>query len=669
MSHTAYIKQIIPPRERAKTLNAREWVLGLLADMLPRDQLAEAERAEAAYLMNFILPAARGPLDLHDIIDASSSGEKNLIGLLEPALPAPANIIALVLCYLVETDPMTGRCVAYLQQPMGGSRPTLSLLAAMIHNSGIHPADPSGNVMADIVRGEAVQLGILQVLNEGAPLPERTVCLHAPVILNMSGTRFSWPGARTAVDDPHPELPPSIAREADLQAQSLGHGSRDTLIIRSSSVREKKRAACHIAGALSRAALFIEDPDKALTGLGAVCEQKRLLPVLSYECGPGDQVKLPDIIGYTGPVLVLAGHEGTFETRTGQVTSWSIPLPTHEERKHLWDVHLGNTELSEQLAGDHIHGMDRIIELAGLARRQSIIRRKNTVGIEEVREAAWLRESKGLNSMAQLVKAEVTGKTLVVCPRTQRQLDLLEQRCRLRERLVDDLGITLKARYQMGVKALFLGPSGTGKTLAASWLANRLGIPLYRVDLAAITSKYIGETEKNLAQLLGQAEQEEVVLLFDEADSVFGKRTEIKDSNDRFANAQTNYLLQRIETYTGVVLLTSNSKARFDSAFTRRLDMMIEFPLPNPEERRAIWLSHLGTFHTLTKGNINQLAMQCDLAGGYIRNAVLTAAVMAKSRKESISFETLVHALADEYRKLGKQLAPTLKLLIQSDPP
>jgi len=113
-----------------------------------------------------------------------------------------------------------------------------------------------------------------------------------------------------------------------------------------------------------------------------------------------------------------------------------------------------------------------------------------------------------------------------------------------------------------------------------------------------------------------------------------------------------------------VVILTSNSKARFDSAFTRRLDMMIDFPLPSPEERRAIWLNHLGTFHTLTKGNINQLAMQCDLAGGHIRNAVLTAAVMAKSRKESISFETVVHALADEYRKLGKQFAPELRSIV-----
>ena len=164
----------------------------------------------------------------------------------------------------------------------------------------------------------------------------------------------------------------------------------------------------------------------------------------------------------------------------------------------------------------------------------------------------------------------------------------------MRDELVAGLGVSATTRYRPGVRALFTGPSGTGKTLAAGWIATRLGLPLYRVDLASVTSKYIGETEKNLAQLLARAEQAEVILFFDEADSLFGKRTDITDSNDRFANAQTNYLLQRIENYDGIVLLTSNSQARFDTAFARRIDFVIEFSQPAPEERRAIWLSHLG---------------------------------------------------------------------------
>jgi SpoVK/Ycf46/Vps4 family AAA+-type ATPase len=235
-------------------------------------------------------------------------------------------------------------------------------------------------------------------------------------------------------------------------------------------------------------------------------------------------------------------------------------------------------------------------------------------------------------------------------------LEILLLRCRARDRLVRGLGVSTTARYHPGVRVLFVGPSGTGKTLAAGWLATRLGLPLYRVDLASVTSKYIGETEKNLAQLLARAEQAEVILLFDEADSLFGKRTDVKEANDRFANAQTNYLLQRIESFDGITLLTSNSRMRFDAAFTRRLDLIIEFSLPGPEERRALWMSHLGTAHQLSPKELNQLAAVADVGGGHIRNAVLTAAVLAQEAGRPIAFIEVIQGLMGEYRKLGRQL-------------
>ncbi len=179
--------------------------------------------------------------------------------------------------------------------------------------------------------------------------------------------------------------------------------------------------------------------------------------------------------------------------------------------------------------------------------------------------------------------------------------------------------------------------------------------------MASVTSKYIGETEKNLATLLAQAEQSEVVLLFDEADSLFGKRTDVQQANDRFANAQTNYLLQRIEAYDGIALLTSNSRERFDSAFTRRLDLIIDFPTPGPQERRSLWYTHLGTSHTLTTVDINRLAAASDFNGGQIRNVVLAAAALAQSEKRPLSYNDIAAGLASEYRKHNRQMPGELR--------
>jgi SpoVK/Ycf46/Vps4 family AAA+-type ATPase len=188
-----------------------------------------------------------------------------------------------------------------------------------------------------------------------------------------------------------------------------------------------------------------------------------------------------------------------------------------------------------------------------------------------------------------------------------------------------------------------------------------LGIPLFRVDLSAVTSKYIGETEKNLSQLLARAEQNEVLLLFDEADSLFGKRTDIHEANDRFANAQTNYLLQRMESYDGITILTSNGRGRFDDAFSRRFDAILSFPLPGPEERRALWLAHLGAEHSVTNGQLNLLSAVAELTGGQIRNAVLRAAVDAAQDGKSIQYCHLLAGVASEFRKMSRQLPNEMK--------
>jgi SpoVK/Ycf46/Vps4 family AAA+-type ATPase len=321
----------------------------------------------------------------------------------------------------------------------------------------------------------------------------------------------------------------------------------------------------------------------------------------------------------------------------------------------LWTASVGDHSLAQQLAG-HRHGSGRIAQLGRLARYQSALEGRKHVHQHDIEAASWTTEGAGLEALAQPLMQQVPDEALVMSPGLHDELNNLLLRCHGREELGQGLGITTATAYRPGVRALFCGPSGTGKTLAAGWLATRMGLPLYRVDLASVTSKYIGETEKNLAQLLARAEHAEVVLLFDEADSMFGKRTDVKESNDRFANAQTNYLLQRIESFDGIVVLTSNSQSRFDPAFFRRLDAIIEFPPPNPSERRSLWQAHLGSDHSLAPRELNQLSASIDLFGGNIRNVVLSAAVLAHAEGRSIAFRDLHAGAAAEYRKLGRQM-------------
>jgi hypothetical protein len=301
-------------------------------------------------------------------------------------------------------------------------------------------------------------------------------------------------------------------------------------------------------------------------------------------------------------------------------------VPRPQERRKLWNLAIGRGELATRLASEYRHGSGRIAQLGRRMRQRCLLEGRTKPVFGDVAAASWAAEGSGLEALAQPLRDLIPDEALVT-------------------------GTILRAE----LSPLFTGSSGTGKTLAAGWLATQLGLPLYRADLASVTSKYIGETEKNLAQLLARAEEAGILLLFDEADSLFGKRTEVKESNDRFANAQTNYLLQRIETFDGVALLTSNSRARFDPAFCRRLDMIIEFPLPGPEERRLLWLSHLGAHHSLNPRELNQIAAAADLAGGHIRNAVLTASVLAQHKRRLIEYDDICIGLTDEYRKLGRQ--------------
>ena len=206
-----------------------------------------------------------------------------------------------------------------------------------------------------------------------------------------------------------------------------------------------------------------------------------------------------------------------------------------------------------------------------------------------------------------------------------------------------------------GVTALFSGESGTGKTMSAEVLAGELGLDLYVVDLATVVDKYIGETEKNLDRIFNEADQVNGVLLFDEADAIFGKRSEVSDSKDRYANVEIAYLLQRMERFDGIAILTTNLRSNLDDAFLRRLDALIDFPSPDADARRRLWQTHLPTTLPIHDDiDLDFLAQAFEVAGGNIRNITLTAAFLAAEAGRFVGMSELVRATDREYRKLGR---------------
>lgn len=568
---------------------------------------------------------------------------------------SPLETLAAALCLACEEDPHTADIVSFLQPHIGSARPSVGLMAQTL-GAFLHHAE-GDSPTALLAAGPAARNGLLHRTDDSLPLCDQQLTIPLPLALSLRGVGKPWPGTFLAPTSLPPNMPETFRREARAHARALEHSSAG-LLIRSSSGGDARLAAELIAQALGRRAVYVPGGFLPLLGFGLYCRLERLLPVFVLESGPGLVHRLPSIEGYSGPVLAVCGPDGVAEADCGPLAQWWAPLPGKEERRRLWLESGIDPEVAESLAATHLHGVDRIRRLSALALMEAQVRGRSQIDKEDIRRAAF--HGDGLETLAQPIPDRVPESALVLSEPTRRKLDLLEARCRHREDLGPILGITMQASYKAGVRALFVGPSGTGKTLAASRLATRLGFPLYRVDLAAVTSKYVGDTEKQLSRLLAAAEQADVILLFDEADSLFGKRTDVKDANDRFANAQTNYLLQRIEDYRGIILLTSNSRTRFDSSFSRRIDVVVDFPAPGPEERRALWKTHLGEKHALHPAQMNLLAAHADVCGGHIRNAVLTAAVLALEAARPVSWEDVMEGLKLEYTKLSRQIPAVL---------
>jgi SpoVK/Ycf46/Vps4 family AAA+-type ATPase len=273
-----------------------------------------------------------------------------------------------------------------------------------------------------------------------------------------------------------------------------------------------------------------------------------------------------------------------------------------------------------------------------------------------------------MGPLAQRLPQPYTRADLVLPQDLLEELNLAAAWMRNRRRVFEQWGFGRRLVLGRGLTALFTGEPGTGKTMAAQVLARELGLELFRVDLSRVMSKYIGDTEKNLAQLFDDARASGAILFFDEADALFGKRTEVQDAHDRYANLEIGYLLQRMEEHVGTTVLSTNRKRDLDEAFIRRFHFILDFPMPRPPERRRIWEGMLPREAEREPGiDVNALARDYEISGGEIRNSVLSAAFLAADEGVPIGLRHLKRGLRRELLKTGRVLDSRQRRALDGD--
>ncbi|MBD2080935.1 ATP-binding protein [Leptolyngbya sp. FACHB-17] len=331
-----------------------------------------------------------------------------------------------------------------------------------------------------------------------------------------------------------------------------------------------------------------------------------------------------------------------------------IQKPTPPEQYQLWTEALGNT--ANHLPGLLSSQFDlNAVAIPAIAQSALASKTSDDSFCDQIWQKCLTYTRPRLDTLARRLDPKATWETLVLPDEELNLLHQIVEQVRHRSTVYQQWGFQERMNRGLGISALFSGESGTGKTMAAEVLANDLQLNLYRIDLSAVVSKYIGETEKNLRRLFDAAEDGGTILFFDEADALFGKRSEVKDSHDRYANIEINYLLQRIESYSGLAILATNLKNALDQAFMRRLRFVINFPFPGVKERSLIWQKAFPPQVPLQDLDFNRLA-KLNLTGGSIHNVVLTAAFLAAHAGTPVAMPIVLSAARTEFRKLDRPI-------------
>jgi len=431
------------------------------------------------------------------------------------------------------------------------------------------------------------------------------------------------------------------------------------LPLRRTDVRAVQRAGISIAIALRDLALErrLEPAAVCVHGLAALTDGDGRLP--SEHTG-----LLAEIPASDGPVLILARPDTSWRELLAPRRAVLVELgvPPYPQRRELWRAHLERAGVdigdaaSAALADRFAFTPAEIARSIEAARDRQALDDGNTpVSAAALSEAARAEPRDRLGSLAVITPCPHGWNDLILPPPVIGRLKDIAAAIDLRHVVYGDWGFSRRITTGIGVKALFAGPSGTGKTMAAGVIAREVGLDLVKVDLSGLVSKFIGETEKNLDRVFSSARAGNALLFFDEADAIFGKRSEVKDAHDRYANIEVAYLLQKLEEHDGVVVLATNIRRNIDEAFSRRLHYVVDFPQPDAVDRERLWRGSFPAEAPVDPAvDFAFLARQFDLCGGDIRNVVLEAAFLAAHEPAAIGMSQLVRALAQQLSKQGR---------------